>query len=65
MADSVRLLTTEELAERLQVQPDTVREWSRRGRVPVIRITPKVVRYDYAAVLSELTKLRQDEVPHV
>lgn len=42
------------IAERLQVQPDIVRVWSRRGRIPVIRITPKVVRYDFAAVLARL-----------
>ena len=49
------LLTAEELAERLRVKPDTVRIWTRAGRIPCVRITPKVVRYDVAAVLAKLS----------
>lgn len=48
------LLTAEELAERLRVQPSTIRRWSRCGRIPQIGIGPKVIRYDYDAVLESL-----------
>ena len=50
------LLTADELAERLRVQPGTVRQWSRAGRIPAVRLSPKVVRYDLAAVIEALTQ---------
>ena len=53
------LLTAEELAERLKIQPSTVRRWSRDGRIPTVRLSPKVVRYDYDAVVETL---RREEV---
>jgi len=54
-----KLLTAEEIAAALQVQPSTIRLWARRGRIPTIRLTPKVVRYDLASVVRALQK-RQD-----
>lgn len=43
-------LTTEELAKKLRLKPDTVRELARRGKIPAIRISPKVIRFDPTAV---------------
>jgi len=48
------LLTANELAARLRVRPRTVQLWARRGRIPVVRFSPKVIRYDLATVLSAL-----------
>jgi excisionase family DNA binding protein len=48
------LLTVDQLAERLHVRPRTVREWARRGRIPSVRLSAKVVRYEWAAVLAVL-----------
>ena len=39
-----KLLTAEEIADALQVRPSTVRLWARRGWIPRIRLSPKVVR---------------------
>ena len=50
------LLTAEELAGRLQVRPSTIRRWAREGRIPTTRLTPKVVRYDLAAVVHTMSK---------
>ena len=50
------LLTAEELAVRLQVRPSTVRLWGRQGRIPVTRLSKKVLRYDLAAAIEALTK---------
>ena len=50
------LLTAEELADRLRVQPGTVRQWSRRGWIPAVRLSPKVVRYELPAVIEAMTK---------
>jgi excisionase family DNA binding protein len=46
------LLTAEELAKLLGVRPSTIRTWYRRGRIPGVRLSPEVVRYDMAAVLD-------------
>ncbi|HUU92558.1 MAG TPA: helix-turn-helix domain-containing protein [Phycisphaerae bacterium] len=44
------LLTAEELAVRLKVRPETVKAWARSGRIPVIRFSRKVLRFDIEAV---------------
>ena len=54
-----QLLTADELAECLKVRPGTVRQWSRRGLIPAVRLTPKVVRYEFESVVNAL-KTRQD-----
>ncbi len=51
-----KLETAEELARRLQVRPSTIRTWSRRGKIPAVRISPKVIRFDPVAVLAALAK---------
>jgi predicted site-specific integrase-resolvase len=51
------LLTAEQLAGRLHVKPNTVRVWTRRGRIPAVKLSPKVVRYEWAAVLAALRGL--------
>ncbi|HTU19230.1 MAG TPA: helix-turn-helix domain-containing protein [Gemmataceae bacterium] len=48
------LLTAIQLAERLNLRPSTVRVWARRGRIPAVRLSPKVVRFDWLAVLTAL-----------
>jgi len=48
------LLKTEDLARRLQVRPDTIRRWVRSGLIPVLRVSPKVMRFDLAEVLRVL-----------
>lgn len=50
------LLTVNEMAERLRVRPATLQRWERDGRVPAVRITPKVIRFDPAAVVESLEK---------
>jgi len=50
------LLTVAELADRLRLRPRTIQLWARVGRIPVLRPTPKVVRFDWIAVLASLTQ---------
>lgn len=57
------LLTTEELADWLQIQPRTVQEWTKRGMIPALRMSHKVVRYDPEAVL-EAVRDRQEGNSH-
>jgi excisionase family DNA binding protein len=54
-------LTTRQLAERLQVSPETIRDWARKGRIPVIRVNAKIRRYDLAAVLASLREADQQK----
>ena len=57
-----RLLTAEELAEKLQVQPDTVRAWTRNGLIPAVQLTGKVIRYD-AEEVCRAVRSRPGHVP--
>ncbi|MCA9313874.1 MAG: MerR family DNA-binding transcriptional regulator [Planctomycetes bacterium] len=45
-------LTATGVARRLGVRPKTVLQWARQGLIPAIRITGKVVRFDWPAVLD-------------
>ena len=49
---TTELLTAEELAQRVRVRPDTVRSWSRRGLIPRVQLSPKVIRYDLQSVIA-------------
>ena len=51
------LLTTPELARLLKLQPETVRRLVRRGQIPSIRLSPKIVRYDADAVMRAMRQL--------
>jgi excisionase family DNA binding protein len=48
------LLTATELAERLRVRPETVRQWARDGRIPRVKVNAKITRYDVADVIRAL-----------
>jgi excisionase family DNA binding protein len=59
MEDS--LLAPQELAERLAVKPSTVLRWAKQGRIPAVRPTRRVIRFDVAAVLQALRTPATDE----
>ncbi len=61
MNDTTELLTAEELAERLRVRPDTVRGWARRGLIPKVQLSPKVIRFDPRAVVEAMTRRQASE----
>jgi excisionase family DNA binding protein len=48
------LMTVDELSEYLQLKPSTVLYWARRGWIPCIRLSNKVIRFDPKAVESHL-----------
>lgn len=54
MTDPI-LLSTEELSERLNLHPQTVRRWAAEGKIPSIPAGSKR-RYDYDAVIEALQK---------
>jgi excisionase family DNA binding protein len=55
MEQPTELLTARDLAKRLRVSPDTVRAWARRGSIPTLRLSRKVIRYNAEAVLAALS----------
>lgn len=57
------VLTVDQLAERLQVRRRTVLGWVKNGIIPVIRLTPKVLRFDPDAVIQALTIPCKAEAP--
>jgi hypothetical protein len=50
-------LTAAELARRPRLTPNTVRQMARDGRIPSIRLSPKVIRFVPQAVSEALTAL--------
>ena len=53
-----QLLTTNEIAEKFQVHPHTVREWTRTGKVPAIKISKTNYRYDFDAGMEALKEIK-------
>ena len=51
---TIELLTTEELAARLKLETSTIREWARSGKIPVLRLSAKVLRFNLAEVMAAL-----------
>jgi len=48
------LLSADEVAKRLRVKPTTVLHWTRSGRIPAIRVSRKIIRFDFDAILAVL-----------
>jgi excisionase family DNA binding protein len=48
------LLTPEQLASRLNVRRSTVVRWARTRRIPEVRISQKVRRFDFSEVVAAL-----------
>jgi excisionase family DNA binding protein len=52
--NSAELLTVSQLAQKLHVQPRTIQAWARAGRIPCVKLSAKVVRFEWEAVLTAL-----------
>lgn len=51
-----RLLTAAELANECGVRPRTVQAWKSQGRIPFVRLSRKVIRFELEKVLAALTQ---------
>ena len=49
-----RILTARELADQLRLKESTIRKWAKRGLIPVIKPTAKVIRFDGGDVVAAL-----------
>ncbi len=52
-----RLLTLEELANRLQLSMDTTRDHVNAGQIPLIRLNSRTWRFHWPTVLAAMKKL--------
>lgn len=53
---SKKLVTAEEIAQELRVSPSTIIEWGRQGKIPRVKISPKIIRYDKDNTLLVLSQ---------
>jgi excisionase family DNA binding protein len=49
-----RIVTAEELSEKLSLHPETIRRHVRAGNLPFIRLGRGVIRFDLEAVIAAL-----------
>lgn len=56
---SDQLLTVKQLAELLGIAPASVYHWISAGRLPVIRLSKRCVRFRRSEIFSMLAKLNQ------
>ncbi len=54
MADSPRLVSAATMAPMVDVQPATVLKWARDDKIPSVRISYKIVRFNPSAVIEAL-----------
>lgn len=43
-------LTAEQVGHRLNLSPQTVKKWAAKGKIPYLRISPKVLRFEWHEV---------------
>ena len=63
----MKLLTTDELADKLDVSPRTLQDWRHRGEGPPFVKLGDCVRYKWSAVeqwMADRTYSRTGEVPY-
>jgi DNA-binding transcriptional MerR regulator len=54
-------MSAEEVGKRLCVTAETVRLWALKGIIPSVRVTPKVVRFEWADVLAALRRRKPSD----
>ena len=51
---AVRYVTADELSILLKLSPEMIKKLARQGKIPVVRVSPKVLRFDPDAVMAAL-----------
>ena len=54
------LLTAEQMAEVLKVEPVTVNRMANRGEIPFVQVGPKFKRFDRDEVIAALRRQQQE-----
>ena len=55
-----RLLTAAELAKDLRLSASTLRLWARTGRIPVVRLSSRALRFEPDEVRAALVRSHKD-----
>jgi DNA-binding transcriptional MerR regulator len=58
MKNNIKFVTTNQLAELLNVSPRTISYWKAQGLIPSIKIN-RSVRYDYESVVQKIKELEK------
>lgn len=56
--EAEKLLTVEQVAERIQMSTDWVLDQVKLGKIPCIRVNARVYRFHWPTVLAALSKLQ-------
>jgi excisionase family DNA binding protein len=59
MSHTDDILDQRGVAELVKVSKRTIQSWSKDGKIPVIRIAPRVIRYSRSAILKWLEEKSQ------
>ena len=54
-----KLVNSAEVAKLLGVSPQVVLKWAKQGKIPVIRLNKRVLRFDLAAIQAWLKSNEQ------
>ena len=54
---NTELFTAEEIAEKLNIKPSTLMMWGRQHKIPRVKVSHKIIRYNYEAVKKALLKM--------
>ena len=57
-----RLLSKKEIAEILGVSPRTIEAWLAQRRIPQLRLSPRLTRFDLPKVLAALARYEVREI---
>lgn len=55
------LITAEQMAERLNLSPGTIKRWAQSGVIPSLRLSGRVIRFDPAEVEEHLRRKAVEE----
>ncbi len=52
-----QILTAEQVARRLSLEPSTIRRWVKKGLIPRLVLSSTVIRFEWNAVVKALREL--------
>jgi excisionase family DNA binding protein len=53
----LKLLTIAEVAAKFRVTPGTVKNWAKAGKIPVIRMSKQILRFEEEAIDAAVREL--------
>jgi hypothetical protein len=63
VTENEKLVDAAIMGEMVSMKPDTVRRLARKGIIPSIRVTPKILRFDPKVVIKVLGSGKSSDIP--